>query len=300
MNRQILAAMPASFVLVAVLAFSVLIGGLSLVGPAAAVERPNNAQPAGLAVPAEPLAPKAAAEKHQAPQIRTHTVVAGETLSDIAARYGVDVETLLAANPNISGDTVYPGDELVILPQKGVLHTVVFGDTLWRLANLYGVEVERIREANGKQNDFLAVGEKVFVPGGRVRYGHVATRGAGFRFIWPTQGEISSLFGQRWGRLHAGLDIANDIGTPVRAARAGRVIFTGWKGGYGYTVMIEHGAEYTTLYGHLADYVVTLGQYVETGQLIAYMGNTGYSTGPHLHFEVRRGGQPVNPLSVLP
>ena len=120
------------------------------------------------------------------------------------------------------------------------------------------------------------------------------------RFLWPTRGEISSAFGWRWGRLHAGMDIANDIGTYVVSAQAGQVIWAGWRGGYGYTIIIDHGSGYISLYGHLDDYYVERGQYVRGGQRIASMGNTGNSTGPHLHFEIQKNGEPVDPAGFLP
>ena len=116
----------------------------------------------------------------------------------------------------------------------------------------------------------------------------------------PTVGELSSGFGYRWGRLHSGIDLANDIGTKVRASKAGRVSYAGWYSGYGNTVVIEHDQGYTTLYGHLNESIVRNGQYVQGGQVIAYMGSTGDSTGPHLHFEVQKNGVPINPYSVLP
>jgi murein DD-endopeptidase MepM/ murein hydrolase activator NlpD len=235
-------------------------------------------------------------------KLQTHTVAAGETLGAIAELYQVDVDTLLSANPDI-GETIHPGEQLLILPRKGLLHTVDVGDTLWRIAHLYNVEIAAIIDANAKQNEQLAIGEKLFIPDGKrpSRSSDIpVSRGNITRFIWPTQGELSSPFGYRWGRLHAGIDIANDIGTSVRVAMAGRVSYVGWYGGYGYVVMVEHGQGYDTLYGHLSDYVVAKGQHVQTGQLIAHIGNTGDSTGPHLHFEVHKDGQPINPVGLLP
>lgn len=230
-----------------------------------------------------------------------HTVLPGETLSAIAEKYNIDVDTLLSANPKAE-TAIYPGDELVILPGKGVLYTVEEGDTLWGISQAYGVDSQAIQAANHKQDDRLAAGDQLFIPGGHMRRGDpaVSRSGGNVRFIWPTAGEISSPFGYRWGRLHAGIDIANDTGTPVRAARAGQVSFVGWQGGYGMTVMVEHGQGLVTLYGHLSGYAVKSGDYVKTGQLIAYMGSTGYATGPHLHFEVRKQGVPVDPMNLLP
>lgn len=227
-----------------------------------------------------------------------HIVLAGETLHGIAARYQIDVDTLLAANP-ATGDIIHPSDQLLILPERGLLHVVVTGDTLWDIAAQYDVPADRIKQVNKKNDDSLFVGEEIFVPGGRYRSTAVVSRGTVSRFVWPAAGELSSPFGYRWGQLHAGIDIANDIGTAVRAARSGKVLFAGWQGGYGYTIVIDHGAEFSTLYGHLNSISIAEGQYVHTGQLIGYMGNTGNSTGPHLHFEVRINGGPVNPMSYL-
>ncbi len=236
--------------------------------------------------------------------IKTHTVREGETLGEIAELYQIDVDTILGANPD-AGETVYPGDKLAILPQKGVLHTVTDGDTLWRIASVYGVELPAILTANDKKSEGLAIGEKLFIPGGKpVNLSELpsapVSRSAVSRFIWPTNGEITSPFGRRWGRMHEGIDIANDVGTPITAALPGRVTYTGWYGGYGYTVMMEHNNGYSTLYGHMSGFSVSPGQYVRAGQKIGQMGNTGYSTGPHLHFEVHKDGEVQNPMNYLP
>lgn len=243
--------------------------------------------------------PTAAVQSSQQP-IQKYTVVAGDTLSGIAQQHGIDLDTLMAANPGIS-DLIHPGDQLDIVANKGVIYQVNTGDTLWDIAHTYGIRVEEIKSANSKQDDHLAVGEKLFIPGARwARAETAVARATVSRFIWPTRGEVSSPFGWRWGRLHAGVDLANDIGTHVMAARAGRVIWAGWRGGYGYTVMLDHGGGYVSLYGHLDDYFVERGQYVRAGQRIASMGNTGNSTGPHLHFEIQKDGEAVDPMGLLP
>jgi murein DD-endopeptidase MepM/ murein hydrolase activator NlpD len=132
-------------------------------------------------------------------------------------------------------------------------------------------------------------------------HAHVAEARTPFAFAWPSRGAITSGFGLRrhpvFGitHLHTGVDIAAVRGSPVLAAADGRVIYTGWFGGYGKIVVIDHGEEVSTLYGHLSQWLVAVGDDVHRGQPIARIGNTGYSTGPHLHFEIRVNGTPVDP-----
>jgi murein DD-endopeptidase MepM/ murein hydrolase activator NlpD len=117
--------------------------------------------------------------------------------------------------------------------------------------------------------------------------------------IWPVHGPVTSGFGWRWGRMHEGIDIAVPTGTPVAAAASGTVITAGWLGGYGNLVVIDHGNGLATAYGHNSSVTVGVGQSVAQGQVIAYSGSTGHSTGPHVHFEVRVNGSPVDPLGYL-
>jgi murein DD-endopeptidase MepM/ murein hydrolase activator NlpD len=119
------------------------------------------------------------------------------------------------------------------------------------------------------------------------------------QLIWPANGSISSGFGWRWGRLHAGIDIPLPEGTGLRAADSGTVAIAGWVGGYGNYTCIQHGGSLSTCYGHQSSISVSVGQSVSQGQVIGYSGNTGHSTGPHLHFEVRINGSPVDPLGYL-
>jgi peptidoglycan DL-endopeptidase CwlO len=117
--------------------------------------------------------------------------------------------------------------------------------------------------------------------------------------IWPANGSISSPFGMRWGRLHAGIDIPLPEGTGLRAADSGTVAIAGWTGGYGNYTCIQHGGSLSTCYAHQSSIGVSVGQSVSQGQVIGASGNTGNSTGPHLHFEVRVNGNPVDPLGYL-
>jgi murein DD-endopeptidase MepM/ murein hydrolase activator NlpD len=118
-------------------------------------------------------------------------------------------------------------------------------------------------------------------------------------FIWPVPGPVTSPFGWRWGRMHEGIDIGVGYGTPIRAPAAGTIIWCGWQGGYGNLVVIDHGGNLATAFGHQSSIAVSCGQTVSQGQVIGYVGSTGHSTGPHLHFEVRVNGSPVDPLGYL-
>jgi murein DD-endopeptidase MepM/ murein hydrolase activator NlpD len=118
---------------------------------------------------------------------------------------------------------------------------------------------------------------------------------------WPLPGyrTISSPFGMRWGRLHAGIDIPAPVGTPIRAADSGTVILAGWTGGYGNYTCVQHTRTLSTCYGHQSRLLVRPGQDVQAGETIGLTGNTGSSTGPHLHFETRVGGRPRDPMGFL-
>ena len=129
-------------------------------------------------------------------------------------------------------------------------------------------------------------------PAGPIRQG-------GGGYIWPVNGPVVSPFGQRWGRLHAGVDIAAPAGTPIRAAASGSVAMAGWMGGYGQYTCIQHGGGVATCYAHQSSIGVSVGQSVKQGQVIGAVGCTGHCFGDHLHFEVRIGGSPVDPMGYL-
>ena len=136
--------------------------------------------------------------------------------------------------------------------------------------------------------------------------GASAGQGGTGRFMWPCTGPITSYYGWRthpiFGttKYHSGMDIAVDTGTPIHAADSGTVVYSGWLGGYGNCVMIDHGGGLVSLYAHNSSLAVGEGQYVQKGTVVAYAGSTGYSTGPHCHFEVRLHGEVTEPLDYLP
>ena len=155
------------------------------------------------------------------------------------------------------------------------------------------------------------MGLALVIPGGGAQTGGqqqpeavraVNTRARGWNgsLAWPLLGELTQQFGHQInGTFHHGLDIAGNTGAPVRAAQNGVVISCGWLPIYGFTVIIDHGSGFRTLYAHLHDFVVRAGDTVKKGQVIAHVGSTGNATGPHLHFEVRQNNQSVNPLPYL-
>jgi murein DD-endopeptidase MepM/ murein hydrolase activator NlpD len=274
----------------------------------------------------EAAAPASAAGGEGSPQQQqsrrdkpvTYKVVEGDTVSSIAERYGLKTETILWANDLTEDSILSIGQELVIPPADGVLYTIQNGDTLWDLATDYGIDEEAIVKANPDLDpNALQPGQKVILPGAQPRANRqVASRGdsggsrnvraSGKLSVWPTTGPITDRFGWRvhpvYGSksFHDGMDISVPAGTPLRAAAAGTVTMASRYGGYGLVVRIDHGNGVTTMYAHMSQIDVEVGQHVEAGQHIGYSGNTGVSTGPHLHFTVLVGGSPTDPLSWLP
>lgn len=217
-------------------------------------------------------------------------------------------------------------------PPSTTVSTVVrLGDTLLKIAQRYGLTMGELLQLNpGLETARLVVGSQIQVvrsaPGrSRMLLGLAPVGSGGLSWpelpsfgndqrptspylrgnsalMWPAQGTFTSGYGWRWGRMHRGIDIANNVGTPIVAAARGRVSFAGWhEGGYGYFVEITHEDGSRTRYGHNSNLLVREGQQVDQGQVISQMGSTGRSTGPHLHFEVLPPGEgAMNPLQFLP
>lgn len=203
-----------------------------------------------------------------------------------------------------------------------VRHTVLPGQTLYRIAQIYGVTPDALAAANGISDPTqLAVGQELLIPtaeppevlgndpqrarvdraGTGAPTGRGPTRDPNHRgeLQWPLRGILYARFGKKGKDLHDGIDLAAPVGTPVKAAQSGTIIYAGDQKGYGLIAIISHENGLVTLYAHNHDLRVKTGQKVQSGQVIATVGESGRTTGPHLHFEVRKDGVPVDPLEHL-
>ena len=253
-------------------------------------------------------APAAASTERD--KIETYVVQEGDTISGIAQKYNLKTETILGANGD--DEDIHPGQELSIPRVDGAVVEIEPGDTLWQLAQDFGVSELEIAEAN-KDVDPGAIqpGMKLLIPGGEPirRSRQVVSRSGSSRtrkLQWPTVGPLTDEFGWRvhpvYGTeaFHDGMDIGVGSGTPLAAAAGGTVVMASRYGGYGLVVRIDHGNGLMTEYAHLSQIDVSVGEEVSAGEHIGYSGNTGVSTGPHLHFMVLLWGEPVDPLDYLP
>jgi len=260
---------------------------------------------------------------------KVHMVVMGDSKASIAKQYGISVSTLIKNNPDVAKRNLKVGDKLTIKEKSPVIHVATVEKMTYDVkvkhtttrkdnANAYkgintvktkGVDgknqiVARVTRVNGAETgrqilktitlskpvtEVILVGSKPIPP----------TMGDG-TFINPCPaGRLTSTFGYRWGRMHWGIDLACPTGSTIRAADGGTVIFAGWNGAQGYTVRINHKNGFETHYCHMSKMLAHVGQKVYEGETIGRVGSTGYTTGPHLHFEVEKNGVLVNPLNYI-
>ncbi|MCK5245570.1 M23 family metallopeptidase, partial [Candidatus Bipolaricaulota bacterium] len=225
-----------------------------------------------------------------------HTVDDGESIADIATVLGVSVSNLLASNRLFGGEQLQP-NQVLYASDQGIVHIIQLGQTLSDIARSYAVPLEALMEANDlTSSSTIFAGDRILIPGATTSFWNNAvalSKGISTQFIWPLEGELVSEFGWRVHPVlgdrhhHEGIDLDVPEGTTVHAAAAGEVYFYGEQPGYGNVLIIEHANGFYSLYGHLSDSFVFAGQYVEMGQAVARSGNTGISSGPHLHFELR-------------
>ncbi len=261
-------------------------------------------------------------------EVKTHVVEVGESLWTIAKIYDMSVEDLIKANQDKNPEKLQIGDEVKLLVPKSMLTVATVEEIKYTEQVDYEVKIEydkkmyktekkvkvegskgenevlaKVTKHNGVVVDKEILDKKIIkepvdeliVKGTKEVPKTIAT-GA---FLMPTRGSVSSRYGMRNGRMHKGLDIAARTGTAIKAADGGKVVFAGRRGAYGNLVEIDHGNGYTTRYGHCSSINVKKGDKVYKGQVIAKVGNTGRSTGPHLHFEVIKNGRNQNPASYV-
>ena len=238
----------------------------------------------------------------------------GDTVARVAALTRCDPSLLAAVNGVGEEETLPAGELLTLCEEPALRHTVREGDTLYGISRTYGCEPSLLAAVNGIEPPYLIFpGQSLLLPlaeeqsclageaSDTVPVAAALYAPAEQALIWPVEGPVSSPFGEREEGYHWGLDIAVPLDTPVRAAASGTVVEAGWKNeGYGYAVLIDHGAGRVTLYGHCDEVLCDAGQWVEQGETVALSGSTGRSTGPHVHFELRQGEDWLDPLDYLP
>lgn len=230
--------------------------------------------------------PKTAAAPKTAPKspVCTHTVRSGESISRIAARYRVSRAALIQANRLVKPEALRAGQRLTVPGCERPVPQTTAGETPGTEPDADGILIKRVGPRRILTS--LVLGTPDF-------------RDEGITLVWPVEGPVISTFGQRSRGWHAGIDITAEMGSQVYAAAAGTVVYSGWIRAYGQVVKIQHSSGFITLYAHNQKNMVEVGEDVEAGQAIATVGRSGHATGPHVHFEVRRGGKAYNPLHLL-
>jgi len=236
-----------------------------------------------------------------------YVIIKGDTLFSIGRRFNSEAGLIAALNNIKNPNFIKPGQKILVPRIMEIPHEVAVGDTIWSIASIYGILPQQILLANDIwAPNKLVRGTVLSIPGVTAQVtitSNIANKVSSrdFRnFMYsPATGVLTSLFGPRRGEYHTGIDVANKVGTPIIAAQSGRVVFVGRKGNYGQTVIIEHGNGFKTLYGHASKILVREGQWVQARGNIALMGNTGRSTGSHLHFEIYEDGKVVDPLKYV-
>lgn len=243
-----------------------------------------------------------------APQMLLYTnykMQNGDMIGTLSKNFGLSQDTLISVNGIKNSRAIQAGKLLVIPNQDGILHKVAKNETLKSIAENYEVTPASIVTANEMFSEKVKEGTNIFVPGAKLDSARLQEIN-GDLFIWPLNTRrITSRYGYRINPVshisgfHSGLDIGAVTGTPIKAAMAGRVVTTGYSNVFGNYVVIAHHSNYRTLYAHMDVITAKSGSYVRTGDKIGEVGNTGQSTGSHLHFQVYKNGVTVNPLFLM-
>ena len=264
--------------------------------------------------------------------IKEYRIKPGDTVWAIARKFGTEPSVIIELNELNKSGQIRTGQILMVPSKDGIYYTIKKGDTLTSISRKYRSEISEIAKLNNIDGSAIIAGKKIFIPGAveriesvvekkverdtgnkknanstksRVARNNKKSTNRGIVLSWPLKGPVTSGFGYRKDpfsgnkSFHCGMDIGAEIGTPVKAAGNGKVIFSGWKGAYGYLVVIAHEKNYITVYAHNSKNLVKTGEIIKKGEVIALSGNTGAVTGAHLHFEIRKGTVPLNPGRLL-
>ena len=259
--------------------------------------------------------------------IKEHSVASGETLADLATKYAISVEAIKNSNPIlvdlIEDSPLVSSTKILIPPAEGVLVSYTADDNILSLAFKNGLRPNELLDANGLASpDEISIGQILFIPDKSVlalannpfkgiggsdnrEEGAVVSAAVASNYQWPLSGRLTSSFGRRnisvgGNTFHRGIDIAAPMGTPIHASKQARVSFADWSNTYGWVIFLEHQDGSQTRYAHMSAMAVVAGDYVAQGQVIGYVGSTGASTGPHVHFEIRINKTAVDPMLYLP
>ena len=240
----------------------------------------------------------------QSVSMKSYTVRSGDTIDRIAKRFGLRQDTVISANNLSSASSIRPGLALRIPTLNGISHKVRSGDSLSSLSKRYGIEITQIVDANDLASGVLGVGQSLFIPNARLSAASI-NNFYGESFIWPARGSISSPFGYRSNPFtglktyHSAIDIVIRSGTKVKATSAGTVADTGYNSVFGNYIILKHSGGYQSLYAHLSNIGVKEGTQVSQSAVIGLSGNTGQSTGPHLHFSIFKSGKALDPVRYV-
>lgn len=237
-------------------------------------------------------------------ELYKYRVKKGDTLESISKKFEITIETIVLANNFKKYQNVKPGDILFIPNQNGRLITIKENDTILNIAKTYGVEWQKIVDANDLKSSKIFAGTRLFIPGAQMTL-YEKNKFYTQEFIWPLRGKITSYFGSRIDpftkiySFHSGIDIKGDKGEKVKCVKDGKVVFTGFHNVYGNFVLVKHLDGVITNYAHLEKVNVNENDEIKQGDIIGYVGDSGRTTGVHLHFEIIKNGKFLNPLLYL-
>ncbi|MFW6366966.1 MAG: peptidoglycan DD-metalloendopeptidase family protein [Spirochaetota bacterium] len=261
-----------------------------------------------------------------------HVIKKGESIWTIARKYGTNHRYIIQINSIQNADHVKPGTKIRVPNRNGYFYTVEKGDTLSGISQKSRIKLASLQSHNNiGKGGIIRSGQKIFLPdavkekpkpkeavqestnravarsaaSGKKSVNKTQAQKNGLQFGWPVTGHITSAFGMRnhpiTGRrqFHNGIDIRAGMGSDIRASESGTVLYSGWKQGYGWMVVIKHPKNYITVYAHLSKRLKVKNDRVRKGEVIGKSGSSGVSTGPHLHFEIRKYETPLDPLRML-